>query len=127
MSVFSGIALINDWLGDSGRPVAPIVANFRAQRCLHGNNGEPCPNNVEPNWWDRIKSTIAETIRMQLEIKHRLNLTVDEETDLNMCSACGCCLKLKVWTPIDHIKEHTDQKTLDKMPNFCWIKKELHV
>lgn len=122
----NGLSLIDDWLGDRGVPVAPILANFRAQRCIHGNDGKPCPRNVEPNWWDRVKSMIAETIRLELEIKNRLNMHTDEEESLNMCGACGCCMKLKVWTPIEHIKNHTSKEQLAKMPeHYCWIRKEL--
>lgn len=118
-------ALLADWLGATGIPVHQMVADFRANRCIYGDNGEPCPCNVEPNWWDRVKSKIADWIKGELEVKNNMNLKAAEEDKLMMCSACGCCLKLKVWTPTIHLKNHIDRKVLDKTPDYCWMKKEL--
>lgn len=121
----NAIAALNDWLGDGGRPVHPILAEMRAERCVAGNDGAPCPRNKEPNWWDRVKSVIAEWIRAELVIKNRMALSVSHEDGLNMCAACGCCLKLKVWVPRHHVRAHTKPEHLEKMPSYCWIKKEL--
>lgn len=117
--------LLRDWLGEGGDPVSQAQADFRADVCLHGNGGEGCPLNVEPNWWDRVKDAIAETIRAELEVKRRLQLHATGEEHLSMCKPCGCCLKLKVWTPTKHIKAHTSSDTLDKMPGFCWQRIEI--
>jgi hypothetical protein len=123
--IITGAAALADWLGEGGVPVHPMLADFRAQRCTLGNNGKACPNNKEPNWWGRVKHTIADWIRKELELKENLKLEVSVEQELHMCSACGCCLRLKVWTPAKHLREHTTQETLDKMPAYCWFKKEL--
>lgn len=119
-----GAAILRDWLGD-GSPVHPIVAEARASRCTTGNNGNPCPMNVEPNWWDRVKNDIAEWIRYELELKNRMDLKVPQEEQLSMCGACGCCLKLKVWTPIKHIKDHLAPEKLAKTPTYCWMRAEI--
>ena len=78
----TGIELLDDWIGAGGMPVHQMVADFRAQRCIHGNEGDKCPLNVEPGWWDRVKSVIAHTIKRELEIKNRLKLKVAEEESL---------------------------------------------
>lgn len=121
----SGVAALSDWLGENGTPVDPMVAAFRAQRCLIGNDGKPCPKNVEPNWWDRVKHKIADWIRAELELKHRMGLRVAEESSLHMCKVCGCCLSLKIWTPIKHIRDHTPAERVSEFPEYCWIKREL--
>lgn len=121
----SGVAALHDWLGDSGQPVSKMVAEFRSHRCVTGDNGSPCPLNKEPNWWDRIKGVIADWIKKELEIKNDMNLQVSNEDQINMCAACGCCLRLKVWVPTEHVRKHTTKAQLAKMPAYCWIKKEL--
>ncbi len=89
--------------------------------------GTPCSNNVEPNWWNRIKSAIADVICDQLSLKHRFSVSTKFDEGLHMCKSCGCCLKLKVHTPIAHIKDNTSQAAIDSMPDYCWMKKELTV
>lgn len=120
-----GALLLNDWIGDGGEPVSQAQADFRADACLHGNGGSPCPLNVEKNWWDKVKDAIAETIRAELELKNRIQLHATGENDLFMCRPCGCCLRLKVWTPIKHIQKHLPKEALDSMPSFCWQKNEI--
>lgn len=121
----SGAEALRDWLGDGGVPVHVIVAEMRANRCTIGNDGQACPLNVEPNWWDRAKSLIADWIRKELEIKNGMALTVEREETLNMCKACGCCLRLKVWAPAVHLKAHITAKQLQTTPDYCWMRKEL--
>ena len=123
-NTMTGLELLHDWLGE-GDPVTPLLAEFRANRCIMGNDGEPCPMNVAPNWWDKVKSAVATVIRAQLEIKNGMNLKLTNEGHLHMCQQCGCCLKLKCWVPTKHIKEHTPPEKLQFMPSFCWIKREL--
>lgn len=121
----SGAALLKDWLGAGGVPIEQVQAELRADVCYRGNNGAPCPLNKEPNWWQRFANTIALTIRRQLELKRRLGLRVQKEHHIHMCAACGCCLKLKVWVPIQHIGNHTSVETFNKFPPYCWQKTEM--
>lgn len=121
----NGAALLADWIGHGLRPVQPKHAEWRSSVCLHGWKGEPCPLNRVPNWWDKVKNEIAETIRAELHLKERLKLKVKDEERLNMCKPCGCCLRLKVWTPANHIKAHTPRKVLSQMPRFCWQRIEI--
>lgn len=122
-----GVALLVDWIGSGGEPVSQIHAEHRADACVHGNDGKPCPMNCEPGWWDRAKGAIAETIRGQLELKKKLNLHLSCDASLHMCKACGCSMQLKPWVPIAHIKAHTSPETIDKTPSFCWLRKELEL
>lgn len=121
-----GVNLIKDWLGEGGEPVSQMKADHRAFTCAFGNNGFPCPENKEPGWWDRVKSVIANWIRAELELKNHLNMRVASEDAVHMCRACGCCLKLKVWTPISYIKTHMPPEKIAKTTSYCWIRKEIN-
>lgn len=121
----TGAAALADWLGDNGVPVDPMVAELRAQRCVIGNKGEPCPHNKEPNWWGRIKSTIADWIRKEIEVKNGMGLHVESEDSLHMCAKCGCALPLKVWVPRKHLEDHTDKTKLKDWPSWCWLRREM--
>ena len=121
----TGAALLRDWLGDDGIPVNEMIAEFRAQRCIMGNDGEPCPLNSHENWWDKVKHAVADWIRAQLSLKHKMNISLADDPHLHMCSACGCCLKLKVWVPNKHLRDHTSKEVLDKTVSYCWMRKEL--
>lgn len=116
---------LKDWLGDGGIPVSSRLAEQRANACVFGNGGTHCPKNVEPNWWDRHKNRIALAIREQLAVKHQLGMFVSKESEIGMCRQCGCCLKLKVWTPIGYVKEHLTDDEVETLPSFCWMKTEI--
>lgn len=126
VALVPGVApVLKDWLGDGGLPVDSTLAELRSITCACGDAGKACPLNVQPNWWERFKNRIALAIRRQLEVKHRLGLFVSKEGELNMCRMCGCCLRLKVWTPISYIKAHVAPDEIASAPEFCWMKKEL--
>lgn len=119
-----GLMLLKDWLGDGGHPVDRVVAEQRAAICTGGNAGTHCINNVEPNWWNRVKHAVAEVICDQLSLKHKFSIETSKDVSLHMCKVCGCCLKLKVHTPPEHIAKHTTAPMLEQFPDFCWIKRE---
>ena len=123
----AGLALLKDWIGEGGIPVSQDHAELRANICVFGIGGRRCPKNVEKGWWDRIKSVIANTIKMQLEMKNHLNLHVKQEDDLWMCACCGCALPTKVWVPTKHLKEHTDPEKFKAAPSMCWVRQEIEL
>jgi hypothetical protein len=121
----TGAQALADWLGGEP-PVIPGAALFRAESCVQGNEGKPCPLNVEPNWWERnLKDPIARWITREIEEKHRLKLATPYDAQLHMCGACGCCMKLKVWTPPKVLRKHVTEKQVEKTPAFCWMRKLL--
>lgn len=113
-----------EWLGAGGNAVPAIQADGRAQACIAGNDGKPCPFNKAPLWWETAKGSIAEAIRAMLAVKNNAEMHVKGESDLHICSKCGCCLQLKVWTPIEHVAKAVDRETVADVP-YCWIRKEL--
>jgi hypothetical protein len=115
----AGAAILAEWLGSGGRPVSNAQAEQRAKACVG------CPLNVEPLWWERVTANpIAEVIKSHLAKKSEMGLSVSVETQLSMCRACGCCLPLKVFVPIEHIRSHTNDDVRARLPEHCWMKKE---
>lgn len=120
-----GALVLADWLGHGGKPVLAYQAESRSLTCLVGNDGKGCPHNVSPKWWEKAKGTIAAAIRDHIAVKNELALAVTREDDLHMCKICGCCLRTKVWVPIDHIKKVVAKEELTKYPSFCWLKNDI--
>jgi hypothetical protein len=115
----AGAVVIRDWLGEGGNPVPQTLAESRAAICVN------CPENRQPNWWDIHKDKIALAIRKMLAFKNDCEMRVNSEYKIQMCRVCGCCLRLKVWTPITHIRDNVPQEALDKAPDYCWMRGEL--
>lgn len=123
----SGAKVLKDWWGSTLSPVAQRQADHRSLSCVIGNNGEKCPRNKEPRWWERhAKHPVAQAIKSQMEIKHKMKMETPLDDKLDLCSACGCELTTKIWVNIEHIKAHTSDETISKMPDFCWIIKEIY-
>lgn len=121
----NGAAVLEDWLGAGGEPVPLHQAELRSGQCLYGApNGTRCPHNRAPKWWERFfKDPIAQAIKRHIEVKQQIGLKLSKEDDLHMCARCGCCLQLKTWVPIEHIKAHHKPEHL--YPDWCWIKREM--
>lgn len=113
------MSTLTEWLGKGGRPVPRMTAELRGLCC------STCPENREALWWERMyKDPIAAVIRKHLEFKHGLGLKVSMEQDLKMCRVCGCCARLKVWVPKEHLQASLTPAELSKFPAWCWITRE---
>jgi len=113
----AGIGVLTDWLGDGAEPVSPEVAEPRAATCAG------CPKNRPGNLGDFFTTEASELIRKQLEAKSDMNLSTKSDGSLGVCSACLCPLKLKVWTPIEHVLKHTSDEVKKQLDERCWILK----
>lgn len=109
----NGVRTLTEWLGSGGQTVHQNLAQTRADVCFQ------CPNNVAGS--DIVEAT-ALAIREQVELKNKLQLRVKGEKSLAFCSVCTCCLRLKVWLPIERIKPADDE--IDNYPLHCWLRKE---
>lgn len=121
----TGVAILRDWWGDGLHHVRQEIADHRAKTCVAGDNGNVCSHNRAPEWWEHHKSAIADAIKSQLEVKARLKLSTPFDASLAMCDKCGCCMKVKVWTPIEHIAAHASLHQVAKLPSFCWQRIEI--
>lgn len=108
---------LEEWLGDRGKPVAAEEANRRAYLCV------ACKGNQKSGWREIMTVPAAKALRAYLTGKHQLNLSTPLDRDLGSCSACHCVLELKIWQPLDFIRDNTDLETTEKHraanPN-CW-------
>lgn len=114
-----GAAILKEWLGDECRPVRSDKAWARAFVCA------ACPHNALGNWWDSVKSFLANTIRQYLAVKRAMRLTTPHDSRLGTCEVCKCNNPLQVWVPIHHVRKHTPASVIEKFPDPCWKKKEL--
>jgi hypothetical protein len=116
-----GMAILRDWLGDGGQPVEKSHAEARSRLCLQ------CPEHRPAKWWEIFfKDPVARSIRRTLEIKRKADLRLTIEESLGMCRVCGCCMRLKCWTPAAYIAEHTSEEKLAEYPKTgCWIRTEI--
>lgn len=115
----AGAALLMDW-DESGRPpVDPSLAEQRASVCA------TCPKNStdEISAWFTVP--VSSAIKARLGRLHAMKLSTSHDDKLNVCSACLCPLRLKVWTPIDIIKSRLKPEMLNELDQRCWIPLEL--
>lgn len=113
-----GQKILRDWLGAEGKPVSAELAQARANVCL------TCPKNHSGEWlWNTVTHF---TINARSKLRHAMNLHVIGEEGLNTCEVCGCVIKLKIWTPLKHIRRFTSPEMLARYPDFCWLPKEIN-
>jgi hypothetical protein len=116
--VLAGVHVLLDWLGDGGRPVAPELAEQRAQICA------TCPKNDGGDWKSVFTAPVAEMIRLQLAIRHDLELKTSVDDKLTVCSGCDCPLALKVFSPLEHNRRHLTEETKARLDPRCWVLNE---
>jgi hypothetical protein len=123
-----GSDLLKDWLGAGGVPVPDDIAAKRAWTCAAGApGGQRCPHNTQGNWTRFFTVPASEMIRGMLSLRSDKALTTPSDDALGVCSVCDCPLKLKVHTPLEHIKAHTSDEVRAAFPDWCWIKAELSI
>lgn len=116
-NVAAGVGVLLDWIGNGGKAVEQSLADSRAAICAD------CPKNDGGDFIAYFTKPIADKIRTQLEIRGDLQLRTPYDDKLTVCSGCDCPLKLKVWTPMEHILAHTPKDTKTKLDPRCWILK----
>lgn len=112
---------LEDWLGAGGTPVPQELANARAAVCV------PCRAN-QGGWTRTLTVPAARAVRAYLEHKNRMKLATPHDPQLQSCKACTCVLTLKVFQPIQHIKDNTSPETFEKHREYnpdCWVLREL--
>lgn len=114
----TGAGVLLDWLGSGGVPVESSLAEKRASTC------SACPENGDGNLSKIFTVPISNMIRRQLESRKELKLATSKDDKLGICKVCLCPLPLKVWVPIDSVKEHVSEEIRAQLPAFCWMKTE---
>jgi hypothetical protein len=123
--VIKNSGVLVDWLGSGGKPVEREIAESRAKVCLD------CPRNQVgdlPKWF-LIPAVNA--IQRALEMRNDLKLDTPHDGQLGVCDVCLCSNRLKIWTPIEHIKGKSSDEVLSELRKVvnpaggCWITKEI--
>ncbi len=119
--IWSGVKTLNDWLESGAPEVTQELAETRAKTCVE------CPLNKAGDFSSWFTAPAASAIKKQLEKLGQRELKTSSDASLNVCEACLCPMKLKVWVPIKFIKTHTSDETLDKLRGGknCWLISEL--
>lgn len=114
---------LEEWLGAGAKPVAGELANSRAAVCKDCEKG-----NQKHGWRELLTVPASAQLRRYIEGKHHLKLATPFDSELGSCTACKCVLELKVWQPIEFVKDNTDPAVFEKHreanPN-CWVLREL--
>lgn len=113
----AGVGAIMEWLGDGLKPMDAKTANARALICA------ACEFNQEPTGLQAAYEKVADGLKLLMNAKEDMKLATNYDDRLKTCQQCDCALKLKVWAPMEHVKNHTSAKVLATLPNFCWIRK----
>jgi hypothetical protein len=126
--MMAGAGILLDWLGSGGKPVSNELANQRAEVCAnrgpdpdHPGQFLKCPQNQAGEWTKWFTVPAAAVIQRQIEKRHEMKLETAYDSTLGICAACSCPLKLKVHTPIEHIKSKMPEEQRAKLDNLCWI------
>lgn len=118
-AVAAGAATLNDWLGAGGKPVAAELAGSRAGVCVQ------CAKNQPGDLLSFFTQPAADLIKKMLARKQELNVSTPLDDRLNVCAACYCPLKLKVWCPLEHIKARMPDAVKAELAPGCWVLKEI--
>jgi hypothetical protein len=118
----AGAQILSDWLGDGMHPVAPELAQRRADICNKGVDGQRCPKNVKAHPLLLVTGPVSRRIQEHIAHKEGMNLSVIGEQTLGVCEVCICPMPLKVWTPLETIEKRTKPEMMEKFPAHCWIK-----
>lgn len=119
--LWTGVKTLNDWL-ESGAPgVAQELADSRAATCV------ACPKNGIGDFSAWFVKPVAGAIQRQVEKAQERKMATASDDRLGVCDACLCPMRLKVHLPLDFIKAHTDDATIDKLRTApaCWQISEL--
>jgi hypothetical protein len=115
-----GAKTLTEWVESREDAVGAEEALRRAQICAQ------CPKNSQSDLTSWFTIPAAELIKRQVEKSQARHLSTPQDDNLNICTACYCPLKLKVWVPLDWIKKRlSPEQTLRlKDGKNCWILNE---
>jgi len=119
--IWAGIRTLGEWLDSGGEPVAQPLAESRAATCA------ACPLNGDGDFSKWFVAPAAAAIKKMVEKAQARKLTTASDAKLGICQGCLCPMKLKVHAPIEFIKGHTSDSTMDalRQGKDCWVIAEL--
>ncbi len=120
-NIWAGLRTVGEWLDANGPTVDQALADSRAEVCV------ACPLNGSGDFGKFFVAPAAAAIKRQVEKLNGRGLKTASEDKLGVCEACTCAMKVKVWVPIEYIKNHMTDATMDALRkgNNCWQIAEL--
>lgn len=114
-AVAAGAKVLVEWLKDGEAPVHPDVSNARAGVCAK------CPLNNKGDWTGLFTAPVASAIHKELERRKAMSLSTRFDSQLGICSACFCPMKLKVHCPLPLILSHLEPDIKSALHPNCWV------
>lgn len=115
-----GAASLGTWWLKGFPPVTKDHAQQRTRVCLQ------CPMNLPETLFEKPRRALARQVKAAFEAKHRMNLELPDEALLEVCEACGCELRLKVWQPAAAIFHNGKPSYFDQLHSECWVRGEFN-
>lgn len=116
-AIGKGAAVLADWFGHGGFPVAYTLAANRAEICA------ACPRNVSSDWLANVTGWLADFVHQQLKLRNELELRTPWDAKLKTCELCGCHLTLKIWAPAQYVQQTLTEAMRHELPSPCWMPK----
>jgi len=115
-----GTAVVIDWLGSGGEPVAQELAEKRAAVCV------ACPNNQTGDWYVTAPAELLrKAVSSWQSMKGKTFAFETAQGDkLKSCQVCRCLMRLKVFVGLDHILAKTKPEVMEELHPNCWIVKK---
>lgn len=122
-------AALREWLGAGGQPVAKELAESRASVCAgcsENSSAPACKKERKKSLNDWLTAVVAVAFKQMLQLANRKRYSTSRDAELGKCLACRCELKLKVHTPISHIKDNMEPDVVAKLRSVknCWVMTE---
>lgn len=112
----TGVKTLAEMFGPEG-PSDRDTAEANATVCA------VCPLNDRGDWTRIFTVPAAAATRKLLELVKDEKFDTSKDSELKICSACGCPLRSKVWTRKEHILKHMPPGDVAALHPDCWITK----
>ena len=113
-------SVIVDFIKSKDEAVDKTLSTLRAKTCVECDYNEKSKSLL-----DIFTVSASEAIRKTLEVARGWNLKTEHDENLGVCDACHCPLKFKVHMPILHIRNKMPAEIHERLPEWCWIRKEI--
>jgi hypothetical protein len=117
-AVAAGGETIVEWIASGAEAVAQKHADRRAETCVK------CPLNGKGGLERFFTGPVSEAIRRAVGKGKEWKLETKYDEQLNVCEACLCPLRLKIWMPIHTILPRLSPEAMQALHPDCWIRKE---
>lgn len=114
----AGASVLAEMWGKEGPIRDRDLANRRAATCV------TCPKHDKGDWTRWFTKPAQALIIKSLAMVKDLDLRTDHDSELQVCTACGCPMKGKVWARLEHILKHIPAEDKAELDPGCWILKE---